>query len=484
MRSRRTVASLRLGLGMALGLGSLALAGCPDRTPAGTTQGALACAFADEGRADAPVMALVADGELRLVRGGLTSETVLAFAEGHAFTWMATQVEQRDGLILATAQYDDADSFSGTLFEAALVSADGRIVWHQAGDDRWNQAFLGQGGAVAFGRFGGDGAVRLPDGSERLLPGLLPLAPPLADGTVAARTSSWSALVWGWARPGAGELDPLAFIPQGEPLSWNGKLVYVASEGMKQVLVLEGPAAAEALELPVLPDDGGAWLSVVREEGWALVACAGYAAPAFIRVNLTTGAAERLTVEPPDGFREFNSTQWGTPFLDADGALLIGLRDDFQGGLFRTWDGATWDRVGGSVSDVLAVEADSRAGTYLILGTNARYSWEEWLEPPEGQEADLVGDSLHVARPGSGGLEMLPASFDFWIARSPSTPTPLISPDGACVAYWEFPVKAFPQLWTLDVTSGERFRIGAAGAAAGTPDPFSLAWLPATSATR
>jgi hypothetical protein len=466
------------GLVVGLGLGSLAilLAGCPDRSPVGTAPPtALTCAFADEGRADDPVLAIVLNGELRLVRGDRSSETIARFADGQTYTWMQNTVEERDGVVLATAQYSDADQFTGAMFEAVLMRADGTIVWHRPGDARWGQAFLGEAGVVALAQFGGDSLVVMPDGTEHALPSVHPVAPPLRDGTVAVRASAWSAGLSGWAHPGATEVVPLAFVPTSDPLSWRGQLVYIATDGTEQSLVVESPTGADELVLPTLPQDGGAYLMSVRPEGWAMVACAGYADPAFIRVNLITGEAERLTISLPEGMREFNISSWPSPMVDPEGAILLGLRDDFAGGLYRSFDGATWSRVGSTVSDVLAVEAENRAGTYLVLATNARYSWEEWLEPPEGQGADLVGDSLFAVRPSAGGVELLPATYDFWIARSPSAPTPLISPDGACVAYWEFPAKDFPRFWALDVVSGERLALGSAGA---TLDPFGLAWLP------
>jgi hypothetical protein len=79
---------------------------------------------------------------------------------------------------------------------------------------------------------------------------------------------------------------------------------------------------------------------------------------------------------------------------------------------------------------VLDVVGSARAGTYLVHGTNALYSWEEWTGP-EG-EAPLRGESIQVVRPAGGIQRVLDtAPEDYWPAVRGA-----IRPDRLAVAYW------------------------------------------------
>jgi hypothetical protein len=128
--------------------------------------------------------------------------------------------------------------------------------------------------------------------------------------------------------------------------------------------------------------------------------------------------------------------------------------------------------VGATVSQVMAVEADTRGGTYAILGTSARYSWEDWPTPPADRVADVVGDALQIVRPSDGSIHMLPAPYDLWV--SSTVGAPMLSGDGACAAYWDGAPERMPALHVLDVATGRRFVVGVAGIGA---SPTPVAWL-------
>jgi hypothetical protein len=188
-------------------------------------------------------------------------------------------------------------------------------------------------------------------------------------------------------------------------------------------------------------------LSHFNVNGWVLV---GTWQDPLYRVTLHSGEVTVIGVRTPDGLRRFQSGFEG-PMLDSDGALLLGMRDEIAGGLYRSQDGSTWSRVGGSISQILDIVGVSRSGTYLVNGTSSRYAQEMWADPTAVEKPDVVGDSIQIVRPGAS-VQRLVADADTWEEPQES----LLSSDGLCFAYWSTdPTQTQYRLKALDVQSGE-----------------------------
>jgi hypothetical protein len=250
-------------------------------------------------------------------------------------------------------------------------------------------------------------------------------------------------------------------VPLHHPLAAGGlptalvgeRLVYLGQVDGATALVSEGPSDVRVISLPPVT---GTPLTITDSvpSGWVLVG--RYQQPLY-RVNVQTGELVEIGLRMPDGLRRFQGGIFGSR-LDLDGGLLTALRDDYSGALYRSLDGATWSPVGGTVTNVLDIVGLDRAGTYLVAGTNARYSEETWSPAIAGHEPDLNGESLQVVRPAQA-IRRLADGARTWDELVPSQ----ISLDGACMAYWQHagdgtPTQTFG-LAVLDVERGKLYDV-------------------------
>jgi hypothetical protein len=191
------------------------------------------------------------------------------------------------------------------------------------------------------------------------------------------------------------------------------------------------------------------------------------------RVNVLGGEVGAVVLRLPDGLRTFEGNLLG-PRLDLDGALLMALRDDYSGALYRSLDGATWAPIGGTVTSILDIVGFERGGTYVVSGTNARYSEEMWSPATVGHQPDLSGESLQLVRPAEAIRRVAPDALT-WEEIVPSQ----ISLDGACLAYWQRPAPATADspigLRVLDVERGKTFDLLPM---AGTAPYGAMTWVP------
>jgi hypothetical protein len=341
----------------------------------------------------------------------------------------------------------------GDTWEAVLLDTEGRLLWRGAEPGyQYDAGYLSAHGAVAYRHHEQRSTrVAFADGSSREYPGVEPLAAPAPDGTLHARSSA------GPDDPGiVGTLDlttgafsplpppaptklPLAGL--GDPWEVSGGRVYVGLAGGAARIVLERGDDV-SLAVPPVPSPqieavtpGGA--ALVGEGSWS------YDAPRWI-VDLPAGATTQI---PALGaYRPFGYSAYHRgPRLGEDGALAI-LRTEEVGGLFRAAPGATWTPVGGLYRDVWDVDAMDRAGTYVLLGSDAPgyFPMDPWSR---GGEADLAGPIAQVARL-DGSFAALPAGAGAFA----------ISPGGACVAFVEEGA-----LRVVDATTFELFDVLPAG---------------------
>jgi hypothetical protein len=431
------------------------LAGCNDR-PLGpvASSGAALCQFdpADH-RA---VLANLVNNELSFIHGDGSRTRAYLFDHPEARNFFGQSVVARGDFVLASAGWVIGGDAQFAKTDLVLLDRSGTVRWKRSfdGSTSASQMFLNRHGAVAAA-IASDALLVDADGHERTLSGMTPLAEPTEDGSVGVR-GPWKLSGEvpgdpGWVRPGASSIEPLALVPTqayATPILVAGRMVYLAAGEGGALLVSELPGDARKVLLPGA-DANMVGITDSLASGWVLV---GEWRSAQYLVNVLTLEARPVGMTTPEGFRPFQGALYG-PRLDSDGALLVGLRDDYAGALFRSNDGRGWQRVGGTVTNVLDIDPIARGGTYLIEATSSRYSVEEWTPPPPDRAAQFDGDVVQLVRPSAGIARTLQLGVE-WLDRT----TVQLSDDGRCVAYTD------QELTAYDVERDQRFGFGTAGA--------------------
>jgi hypothetical protein len=376
----------------------------------------------------------------------------------------------KNGRVAATASWVDNPNGQGDWHEElVLVDGNGQVRWkHDEINAGSPQLFLAANGALAV-VLNTDGLVVDASGNEHVLPQMAPIGEPIDDaGTVAAR-GPWQGDTpgpVGWAKPGATSLAPLGLAladAAATPLMVAGRLVYLALDGHGQpVLVSERPGDVKTVPLGGVDPTMSA-ITNQTATGWLLVG--PWRAPEY-RVNVKTLEAEPVGLQMPDGLRPFLGSIQG-PTLDDDGAILWSLRDDYSGALYRSTDGVKWSRIGGTVTNVLDIDAVAHSGTYLIDGTTARYAEESWTPAPPADKPDFDGDSVQVARP-QASLEQALKMSQTWVELTNLA----LTDDGICLAYWDTSEDGTSTALTAwDLARGQKFTLDARASAA------AFAWM-------
>ena len=275
---------------------------------------------------------------------------------------------------------------------------------------------------------------------ERWESGLVPLQEPYGagDGVVL-----WDART--------GESHELAFAPT-EQTRWSlwraaasGAIVYLTDFDGDIRLVAEDLGGARVIDIPDLPE-----LSVTdsHEAGWVLLSA--WDQEELVWVDLESGTVRSGPLVLPEDHSRLYA--YGGPYIDSHGALLLGMRDAEVGGLYRSIDGATWERIGLSVDGILDVGGRDRAGTYVVYATNQRYDYQEW---PAQSAADLSGDSLQLVRPVDGTAITLPLpSFGYCYGMDSYAGVSALSPDGRLAALWHETEPGVMALLRVDARTG------------------------------
>jgi hypothetical protein len=323
--------------------------------------------------------------------------------------------------------------------EARLLDLDGAVVWQRSfsasrsgpnppdgvslflsGDD-----WLAAAGPALGATSTPPSATLLvsPDGHEDRLVGWLALAPPFSGPVVAVRNAGGAG--GGWWQPTGSEVVALEQPGSVDPaFAFADRLVYVATADANRILVSERVAPPHDAVSTNLATD----IVATAPPGWVLLASSLGAdgGTSLARFDALTGAVAQPMPIYPAGFRALGGAAAAS--VDADGSIVMPLRNDYTAGVFRFSPGSTdWSLIGRTMGQVESVQVTARSGTFVIeaLGTNGVFvPTQVWNAPaPPGDAPELLQSSTQVVRPDTGESHVLPAMH------------PVVSEDGLCVAY-------------------------------------------------
>lgn len=326
--------------------------------------------FADRGEGSVSVSA-VAAGD-RIVATGLW------FAGDWPEIAVATELVafDRSGAVLWTRREDEVYS------AAVHLGADGTVAW-----DRGYRSFDASNEHLP-------GEVHAPDGSSAGLDGW-PVGTPL-DGAVPTCDGEWC----GWSDTAGAPLGELRPDLDAGRAVVGDRLLEVSLLGRTVGLLAE--TRDESVFLPL---DGAARLDDVRildvEGEYALVRAVDH----LWRFEASTATLVEVDPVLPEGLRPFEAAEYCEalpPSLTADGDLLLALRDDATGALWRTDPaGSRWEQVGAPVTDVLWLSGEAVGETTVVSAVSwletycPELPWDE-AEAHEGSWTQLVRGEVVV----------------------------------------------------------------------------------------
>lgn len=420
----------------------------------------VACDFGgagiEAGAGERAVLAVDVAGEVRFVYADGSWATVYereGAGDGSAY---GVQLEAEGGLvvtsgILPIVNADDG-YWEGQDNRSALLDADGNVRWEQQIEASETPYY---GGYVVH-MLGADGTTITPlmsgfaeidaSGATTVVEGLRPLGA-VVEGL--APVASWVAergvTVHGWYDAELGALREVAEAVDGRQgaVSYLGTAFVVpeVADGAPRLRV-ERPTGATTIELP---DEYASIEGLVRWGSggdWLLVAPSVESGEGDL-VNLATGAVRDVALVLPEGFRLFDGAGYygyeeatramSLSVVDESGALLLALRSDEWGVVFRSLDGgASWEEVGERYTAVGGARVESRGDAYLVetMEPSPYYYYGDgpvtWAEG--GEAVAVTGNALQVVHGASGRTTLLPGVASH-MARLDSR--------GDCAAYWE-----------------------------------------------
>ena len=292
-----------------------------------------------------------------------------------------------------------------------------------------------------------------PDGGYHFIAGA-PVGPALSDGRVpVALSTQVDGLAWWSKEEGVfGVAEPSSVI---FPALADDAILYQRNED--GALVLEGPSFVQVLDLvppssrqPALSPDSSwaaSWTSLGSwEETWQLV-----------RLDLVAGVSENVTLAPPAGFSTFPLAR---AEIDNDGGILLSLRSEGAGAVFRTMDGQSWEQVGDAFHDVRGILGSNRFGTSIVQvypNIGSDFVDQMWGEPDPAFEP--ISGGSHYQLVGADGLVwdlgVQPALMEPGFVEMELGPGGTqVSPDGRCALYWDWPSATEARLRALDLPVG------------------------------
>lgn len=417
------------------------------------------------------------------VEGSVSSATsvLLAWRDGRA-SWV-----QADGA--TAALYDFGEGFSPvsvpqtrdgwTLLHAVsgrpqheehrvvLINPAGAVAWAQTIAVEVTVAPLRRGWTPSVVSLGAMGHVAMmmtawtdghpeslarhvsPDGRATDLADASPVMAPDAAGRVLVRTTGTSGAE-SWWTPANGRTEPVA--RESEEVSpcfaVGDAVVHYAAVPEGVFLVRDRGGREDRVRLPFARRVSELRVSGSERAPWLLFTSGREASDREVhRLNVSTLALETLRVELPSGR---DVTMYSELAIDTDGALLGSFRDAEWAQLYRSSDGVRWTSVGRPTTGALSTfVSDHAAGSYVIVGTNARYGGDEWPEVVRDEPEGLRGISLHIARPTDGVSLVLRGEDPD--ALEPQSVT--LSPNGRCAA-WVSADRTTPALRVVRVRDG------------------------------
>ncbi len=421
----------------------------------------VACDFGgaggESGAGERAVLAVDVAGEVRFVYADGSWATVYERETAEDGSAYGVQLEAEGGLVVTSGILPIVDAengyWEGQDNRSALLDADGNVRWEQQIEASETPYY----GGYVLHMLGADGTTITPllsgfaetdaSGATTVVAGLRPLGA-VVEGL--APVVSWVAergvTVHGWYDAELGELLEVAEAVDGRQgaVSYLGTAFVVpeVAEGAPRLRV-ERPTGATSVELP---GEYAAIEALVRWGSggdWLLVAPSVESGEGDL-VNLATGAVRHVALVLPEGLRLLDSAGYygyeeptramSLSVVDEAGGILLALRDDESGAVYRTADGgATWARVGERFTAVGSAHAEGRGGAYLVGTTElSPYYYygdgpESWVEG--GESVAVRGNALQVVHAASGRTTVLEGVASH-MAR--------LDQRGDCAAYWEF----------------------------------------------
>ncbi len=415
------------------------------------------------------LMALDADGQARVLDPGGPDEALLELAtdgEGR----IALHRQRREGTTTTHVTYrlrgpDGAPAWTRT---QTVVAAGSPLRTTRT----LQRLVMGDGGAVFAQHAHWDGARRSalewigPDGVsvwregvemlQTLGAGRAALVQRIVDG--APSLERWE--------PATDRVSPFG-PPPGATLhrfALGARTVEMrAVEGVVTLVVVDGPTAP-ALTLPFATL---AELSVdAMHPAGRLLLSRRDAPDAALQVDLNAGRVTEFPLRFAAGMRRISAG--AQPALDGDGAVLMLLRDDRVGRLFRSVDGQTWIPLGRALVGPLGAELRVEGDTALVYAHSMFFGGESWPEAGSDGPDTLQGTSLQVVRRGGAHGLVLTADDPDLAGLSLA---PEFSAGGGCVA-WATSRQEGAAVEVLNLLNGARRRF-----AAPTRTLRTLRWL-------
>ncbi|MEP7124210.1 MAG: hypothetical protein ABJE95_25005 [Byssovorax sp.] len=375
--------------------------------------------------------------------------------------------------IQLAARGDFVAAFSASYAEGALVSEavlldhNGKVLWSETRTDAgFNVLYLGDGGALALGLASYQGTdqgttiVVGPAGKIAEVVGEMPISAPTKGGRVAVQHnfSVYASPTFGWLDPASGEIGSFAYATeQAYPLAVEGGVSYVIpnADQTGSIVVSEGDGVT-GFEL----DAPYASLGVPARHGFVVIQ-GQWGEPGNAKWRAQPGAKPAEITLP--GQTVFGAMYYEGMRAGDLGELLSPLRDEHQGGLYRSTDlGATWSLIGPSFAEIADVSIVQHGGTYVVQASDLAgyFPMDPWTPPAAGGAApDRIGPANELIRPADGIVRELPATAQSFV----------LSDEGGCVAYQDG-----GHLFAGAVSSGKTVDLGETMTVYGS----QVVWLP------
>jgi hypothetical protein len=304
----------------------------------------------------------------------------------------------------------------------AVLTAAGELSWeHEEPNASMSSAQIGYDGSIVVQRTPtggeGEGVVLFGPDDEIVLPEFYPSGPLGTDGWIRGyRTTPEGISMPGWMST---ELQWQGVRATTLP-SWHaradGAFVYVTPGDATPALVIDTPAEATTMPLPMLAgiDEQALYVQSSPEREWLLV---HETEGRWWRIAVADGTTEELALELPDGATTLECYQPAAVIDDA-GRVSMSTRDASSAALLR-FEPATaeWTPMGERVTNVDDMGA-LVFGETLLVHTSAA---GQTFCPPQTYEpgrTELAGATQQLVRPIDGIARVLPA--ESWASPDPT----------------------------------------------------------------